>query len=183
MYSVCSNCFNLWKGVSSAASLWRGSWIRAPHPGCVCFVYVTVRWTQITNIIACVRVAIRKLRHNLLECDVPVLRQIALTSIQNILLQQVCTTYGPRKLSTVVNAAKARPPISNCCSIISSILQPNLHIEMKDICGPRQINVDNLALRTSGVVQACSTRAVIHSIPTACPQSSLMVPHFFIWSR
>ena len=33
---------------------------------------------------------------------------------------------------------KTRPRISYCCSIISSILQRNLYIEMKDFCGPRQ---------------------------------------------
>ena len=60
-------------------------------------------------------------------------------------LEQACTTYstratcGPRKLilpparafSIAENVAKARPPISNCRSRISSILQRNLYIQMK----------------------------------------------------
>jgi len=53
---------------------------------------------------------------------------------------QACTTHGPmrklflrpaRPFSSVENVAKARPRISNCRSRISSILQGNLHIEMK----------------------------------------------------
>jgi len=55
------------------------------------------------------------------------------------LLDQACTTHGPRKLflrpakalSIVENAAKARPLTSNCRSKISSILPRNLYREMK----------------------------------------------------
>ena len=54
-------------------------------------------------------------------------------------VHQACTTHGLRKLFlrparafwTVESVAKARPRISNCCSTISSILQRNLHIEIK----------------------------------------------------
>jgi len=66
------------------------------------------------------------------------------------LSHQACITHGrraacgPRNLflwparafSIVENAAKARPQISNCRSTISSILQQNLYIEMKDFCDP-----------------------------------------------
>ena len=51
-----------------------------------------------------------------------------------ILLQQTCTTYGPRTaraFSIVENVAKTRPQISDCRSRISSTLRRNLHIEMK----------------------------------------------------
>jgi len=73
---------------------------------------------------------------------------------------QACTNYGPRKcfllparaFLVVENVAKARPRVNTCRrSTISSIL----HRSEIDFCGPRQIYVDNLALRDFWVVQAC----------------------------
>jgi len=70
---------------------------------------------------------------------------------KQIRLWQACTTYGPqatwgppklflrpaRAFSIAENVAKARPRISNCCYRISSILQWNLYIEMKETSAAR----------------------------------------------